>query len=317
MGNAGTRARGFTALGVIAALAAGAVLAASPATAAETPDVHAGEERVVGALITNRSIVINQPVKVNRPNDRDGAAAAAAWWQADPTKVSYSRPAVGSTGPIVVEGLDQCVTAVSLSSIAWAACDGSPEQQFTAAAVAHGGLDWAQYRSVSNAAYLFAEPTTGTGSLMGLSMSSLGMTDTLFSTLTDTPVVAPVPTPELVVTGPADDAVVAPESVVFEGTGNPGERVEVRDAEGNVLGDAVVGDDGSWTVTVPSLPEGPNSLVVVSGEDEVPVSIVVVGEEESTPLIDPLVGGAAASMLLLGTAGTLAVRRRTMQQRLR
>ena len=53
----------------------------------------------------------------------------------------------------------------------------------------------------------------------------------------------------------------ASEPLTLAGTGTPGMRVQVSDGAWAV-GEAVVGPDGTWQVTLPPLTPGAHSLVV-------------------------------------------------------
>ena len=62
----------------------------------------------------------------------------------------------------------------------------------------------------------------------------------------------------------------AGEPLTLAGTGTPGMRVQVADGA-RVVGEAVVGPDGTWQVTVPPLAAGTHSLVAkqVGADDTV------------------------------------------------
>nr|WP_246311782.1 Ig-like domain-containing protein [Leifsonia naganoensis] len=80
---------------------------------------------------------------------------------------------------------------------------------------------------------------------------------------------------KLEVTSPkAGDKVVGPD-VTFDGTGQPGDKVVIKDADGTTIGETTVNPDGSWDVTVP-LPEG-GSVTVESGDQKVTIDDIVVG----------------------------------------
>ncbi|MFB8188127.1 Ig-like domain-containing protein, partial [Microbacterium sp. NPDC055988] len=81
-------------------------------------------------------------------------------------------------------------------------------------------------------------------------------------------------TAELVVTAPGNGGTVVGPDVTFEGKGQPGDTVVIKDSEGNELGEIEIGEDGTWELTVP-LPEG-GSVTVESGDQKVEIEDVVV-----------------------------------------
>ncbi|MFB8188126.1 Ig-like domain-containing protein, partial [Microbacterium sp. NPDC055988] len=119
----------------------------------------------------------------------------------------------------------------------------------------------------------------------------------------------PAPVFEFGITSPAEGDIVGNGDIAFAGTGNPGATIIITDAEGNPLGDTIVGDDGSWNLTVPAQPEGEHTFTVNDGEKDLSISFVVTEDVESTPLLDPLLGGSIAAVML-ALAGVFGFRRR-------
>ncbi|MEG5265568.1 BapA/Bap/LapF family large adhesin [Pseudomonas sp. JDS28PS106] len=87
---------------------------------------------------------------------------------------------------------------------------------------------------------------------------TVDQTDAAGNTSTTTPVVAPDTTPP---TAPANLQVSA-DGLTLTGTGEAGSTVTVRDANGNVLGSAVVAQDGTFTVGLNSPQTGGQPLTV-------------------------------------------------------
>ncbi|WP_029947628.1 Ig-like domain-containing protein, partial [Leifsonia aquatica] len=87
----------------------------------------------------------------------------------------------------------------------------------------------------------------------------------------------------LVVTTPqGGDTIVGPD-VTFDGTGNPGDTVVIKDKDGTPIGETTVNPDGSWNTTVP-LPGG-GTVTVESGDQTVTIEDlnVIAKLEVTTP----------------------------------
>ena len=89
--------------------------------------------------------------------------------------------------------------------------------------------------------------------------------------------------------------------MTLEGTGAPGATVKVYDGD-KLLGEATVGADGKWTMTMPTLAAGPHSLVAklfgadgkeqaASQELSVTVSADPGAKLSVLPVINPPAGG--------------------------
>ncbi|UAJ78951.1 hypothetical protein IT072_17310 [Leifsonia sp. ZF2019] len=70
------------------------------------------------------------------------------------------------------------------------------------------------------------------------------------------------------VTSPGAGETITPDTV-FTGTGNIGDTIVITDKDGNTIGSAVVGNDGTWSVPISSLPgNGDTTLVIeVTGKN--------------------------------------------------
>jgi hypothetical protein len=109
---------------------------------------------------------------------------------------------------------------------------------------------------------------------------------------------------------PGADEGLPVDRAVVTGVGSPGAQVDARTADGSSVGSAVVGQDGTWSVTLSDLAQGPTTITFTQGSKSFDADFTIVSESESTPLIDPVSGGAlGASALALGL-GILVLRRR-------
>ncbi|MFK3672531.1 Ig-like domain-containing protein, partial [Leifsonia aquatica] len=73
---------------------------------------------------------------------------------------------------------------------------------------------------------------------------------------------------ERALTSPAVGSPITPDTV-FAGTGNIGDKVTIKDKDGNVLGSAEVGQDGTWSTTLSPVPNNgdTNLIIEVTGKD--------------------------------------------------
>ncbi|XTZ40198.1 Ig-like domain-containing protein [Salmonella enterica] len=80
----------------------------------------------------------------------------------------------------------------------------------------------------------------------------------------------------------------------FSGTGEPGASIQIKDSNGNTIASTMVGDDGIWTVKLPTQADGEHTW-----------SVVQINGSETTPAgeITLTVDSAAASISLATTAG--------------
>lgn len=106
------------------------------------------------------------------------------------------------------------------------------------------------------------------------------------------------------------------EGYVVTGTGQPGETILLRDAEGDIIGKAVVDDNGTWTITIPKGRVRPGEKVSALAQNAegknsdavyavIPEDLASVEEENETLL--PALGDGAFPLLLLGTLSIFAV----------
>ena len=104
--------------------------------------------------------------------------------------------------------------------------------------------------------------------------------------------------------------------MTLEGTGAPGATVKVYDGD-KLLGEATVGADGKWTMTMPTLAAGPHSLVAklfgadgkeqaASPELSVTVSADPGAKLSVLPVINPPAGGKLSAGGTTELAGTAA-----------
>ncbi|MFB8188125.1 Ig-like domain-containing protein, partial [Microbacterium sp. NPDC055988] len=110
-------------------------------------------------------------------------------------------------------------------------------------------------------------------------------------------------TAPLEITSPkAGDEIVGPD-VKFEGKGQPGEKVEIKDADGNVIGETEVNSDGTWDVVV-TVPEN-GSVVVEAGDQKVEIKDldVVAPLKVLTPKAGDTIGTNGADFTGTGQPG--------------
>ena len=115
---------------------------------------------------------------------------------------------------------------------------------------------------------------------------------------------------------PVGAAADAGATMTLEGTGAPGATVKVYDGD-KLLGEATVGADGKWTMTMPTLAAGPHSLVAklfgadgkeqaASQELSVTVSADPGAKLSVLPVINPPAGGKLSAGGTTALAGTAA-----------
>ncbi|MFF2050177.1 Ig-like domain-containing protein [Leifsonia sp. NPDC058194] len=97
-------------------------------------------------------------------------------------------------------------------------------------------------------------------------------------------------TAALVVTTPQGGSTIVGSDVTFDGTGQPGETVVIKDADGKTIGETTVNPDGSWNTTVP-LPGG-GSVTIEAGDQTVTIEDlnVIAKLEVTTPKADATIG---------------------------
>lgn len=88
--------------------------------------------------------------------------------------------------------------------------------------------------------------------------------------------VATPPAAELVITSPTEGTTLPKTDIVFGGTGEPGETIQIKDAGGKVIATGVVDDKGDWTATVPGpLAGGDTTFRVEQGDQSKDVTYTV------------------------------------------
>ena len=113
--------------------------------------------------------------------------------------------------------------------------------------------------------------------------------------------------PAASLTSPQPGTGITPESV-FTGFGAPGEVVVVSDADGQPLGSAKVGDDGTWAITLDPAPVNGNVdlKVIVTGTDTTlktlaSGSYTMTGSEEPNAYTGPTTGTITPDTVFTGT----------------
>ncbi|ERK72459.1 hypothetical protein N136_01175, partial [Leifsonia aquatica ATCC 14665] len=88
--------------------------------------------------------------------------------------------------------------------------------------------------------------------------------------------------------GPEDGATITPDTV-FTGTGGKGETVVIKDGNGNILAEGVVGDDGQWSLTLDPAPKNGdvNLIIEVGGTKVADTNVVMEGSEDARTVATP------------------------------
>ncbi|ERK72436.1 Ig-like domain-containing protein [Leifsonia aquatica] len=112
-------------------------------------------------------------------------------------------------------------------------------------------------------------------------------------------------------TAPADGNTLRVDDATVSGVGSPGSTVNAMDDNGKPLGSAVVADDGTWTLTMTDVAQGPLDVTFTQGAKTIDVDFVIAAETESSPLVDPAIAGGALA-LAVAAAGAVFLRRRSL-----
>lgn len=276
-------ARGFAAAATIAAMSMGGFAVAAPAMAADGA-------REAGPLMINASggnfwYVTKNVADGSSSTSRANLASVIAAGEV----VHISYPALGSSGPIILEktGLGaagnkgKCAVAVSPDTVAmkWEKCDGSALQTWNNVSTPFATSDGKGVQLTNTAPGVTASRFMLGGSYVmtgTVSSSSYGFMTSTFT--------APAPSLEapLVITKPSNGAQVSTKGVQFAGTGEPGALVQIRDKGGKVIATATVRGDGGWDVTVDALPEGSAPLTLAAGSQTITVNVTI-----TAPAPDP------------------------------
>lgn len=289
--------RALTGVALAAVMAGGAVIA-SPVQAA--PAQAASSDRLVGKLVL-RNLVGTGSWAV-KPDLTYAYFSSQS--EAESVATRANIPAVGQTGPIVIDG--QCLAlgqqdTTSGFPVSLKSCDDvTLRDQFKV--LPDGKLQNAHYST----RYLGVVST-----MLGVSTAAQtgGTSYVEFIDLSR----FRVPVEEVAITSPAPGSTVNTANPVFEGTGEEGAVIVVRDGEGNELCRTSV-VDGQWACTAEiELLEGPNTIIVeqqVEGEDPATheIEMFVVADDADTPLFDARMAGG----LLLVGAAVVAARRRLL-----
>ncbi|WP_313545575.1 Ig-like domain-containing protein [Leifsonia aquatica] len=108
---------------------------------------------------------------------------------------------------------------------------------------------------------------------------------------------------------PANGEGLPVDKAVVTGVGSPGAQADARTADGAPVGSAVVGQDGTWSVTLGDVAQGPATITFTQGARSFDAEFTIVSANESSPLVDPVTGGALAASALLLVLGVPALRR--------
>ncbi|MBB2968943.1 Ig-like domain-containing protein [Leifsonia aquatica] len=108
-------------------------------------------------------------------------------------------------------------------------------------------------------------------------------------------------------TSPESGTTITPDTV-FAGTGGKGEKVVIKDKDGNVLGRATVDDQGHWSTTLSPAPtNGSTDLVIeITGEDGITEQLAdntytMEGSEEPNAYTGPKTGTITPDTAFTGT----------------
>ncbi|GAA0432641.1 Ig-like domain-containing protein [Leifsonia naganoensis] len=112
-------------------------------------------------------------------------------------------------------------------------------------------------------------------------------------------------------TAPADGNTLHVDDATVSGVGSPGSTVIAVDGDGKPIGSAVVADDGTWTLTLTDVVQGPLNVTFTQGAKTIDADFVIAAETESTPLVDPAIAGGALA-LAVAAAGAVFLRRRSL-----
>lgn len=124
---------------------------------------------------------------------------------------------------------------------------------------------------------------------------------------------ATITAPDAIGPGTPGDLSLSSDGATLTGTGTAGNTVEVRGADGNVLGTATVGADGTFTLTLDPAQTNGEFLEVVAtdarGEESVPVPLIAGDSTAPAPLDDLAVNATGTIVTGTGEAGaTVTVR---------
>ncbi|MFJ3393770.1 Ig-like domain-containing protein [Leifsonia aquatica] len=122
---------------------------------------------------------------------------------------------------------------------------------------------------------------------------------------------------EVLTPAPSEDTSL-PQDGAFTGKGQPGTTIVITDKNGDVVGEGTVGEDGTWSIPLTGIQQGPNNLTVTATtpagktlvNDLGPITII--DAAEGTPLMDPTIAGGALLAMFAAAGTALVIRRRTV-----
>ena len=230
---------------------------------------------------------------------------------ATPAAVAQATAATGTATPVPGETAAATVEPTSVTAAPAATGTATPVPGETAAATVEPTSATAAPAATATptgAVATTTEPTTAAlaGAATAVATAATGLPSTAATPAVSAPMVAT----------PVGAAENAGATMTLEGTGAPGTTVKVYDGD-NLLGEATVGADGKWTMTMPTLAAGLHSLVAklfgadgkeqaTSPELSVTVSADPGAKLSVLPVINPPAGGKLSAGGVAELAGTAA-----------
>ena len=279
--------KSLSVLGVTSVLLGGGMLTAGAATAspaatetAAKPSTSAdgNNDRLVGPFITRSTAMTNQPIHFmwNAWKDMNAVAGgtskggvfgeamqgpmsvttAPPEWVA--RAAEYTFPGEGKIGEVRPTSNDaMCLTTMSadeISKVELAPCAGLPGQQWM-----HKGNE---LRTGADGSASISEQKGVPGPGNMIRTAQVSAIEQLDPTLLK-PVVAHPDLSAVVESSNSGD-----KTAVLTGHGTPGSEVIIKDKDGQVIGNAIVDEDGNWKTTIGGLVGGSNPIHVYSPDGE-------------------------------------------------
>lgn len=254
--------RGLAVAATVGLIGIGSALAAAPASAATQGD------RLEGPLVMQEKggastfSVINGSVQNGAAALRaTRGATLAAIQSAINSAPRYSIPAVGTSGPIMLNGL--CLRAGGNDTARLVTCDDSAAQTYS---WSNGALG-AQVNPTTRLNVAF--------STVGIWMQAGATYEYPVQTQLMTVLPAPIVAADVVITSPSADGSIGTHNGVVAGTAEPGSDVNIT-VNGVVVGTGTADGEGNFSVTLNAvLPEGDATLVVTVGEKSASITTTV------------------------------------------
>ena len=275
-------------------MAGAALLGLTAAGLAVAAPANAAESQQYGPLVMTNSnmtsyTIVKHPAAANQVLTSMPVAGSAELADAP----IFGFPFTDATGPITLNG--QCLTAqnkTSGSALVFASCTGDTTQQWKMPLST--GVHSTHYypTNVYSGYYLNSSSSAPSGLVQG---GVQFLTSSLLSADLPRALTSPL------------SGVITPETV-FSGTGAVDDVVVITDDAGKVLGTATVGEDGTWTLTLDSVPtNGPVALSVVMSGDGTGLETVysgsytMEGSEEPNAYTGPTSGTITPDTVFTGT----------------